>query len=142
MDKIIITDEEVYKLVTLLNNPWSYGKIIELNGVRFEMNPTHKVPGTVFEQYLMGEDLLNYRKKIFTGRSLLQIKNAFIQLGFMDPIYNSNNNTSSFSPIKHEFDNICINRLFNMISNNTEKTNETSDKLNILVDVLDLKQAI
>ena len=144
MDKFIITDQEVDKIVTLLkkSNRGFYFDTIEFDGIQFAMCPKFKVPGEVFEQTLKGEDLINHWKKIFSGRSLLQIKNALIQLSLMNPIRDNGMDTYSFSLVKHEFDNICMNRLFNMVSSINDKTNDTTDKFNILVDVLDLKQTI
>jgi len=143
MDQIIITDQEVDKLVTLLkkSSMGFYFDTIEFDsGIQFAMNPTFIVPGEIFERTLKGDNLINYWKKIFSGRSLSQIKNAFIKLRLMNPIRDSSSDTYSFSLIKHEFDNICMDRMFSMISNINDKTNDTSDKLNILIDVLDLKQ--
>jgi len=144
MDKFIVTAEEIDIIIMLIkkNRRGFFYEFIEFDNVKFAMRPTIEISKGSYVDYLEDQDLINYWRKIFSGRSLLQIKNALTELGLMNYVLNRSDNTISCSLIKHEFDNICMNRLFNAISSINDKTNDVSDKLNILTDVLDLKQVV
>ena len=143
MYKIIITEQEIEQLVAAFPSP-HYGKL-KFDNEEYECTPFITIQNHLFlsRSYMSGAELFEYRKKIFTGRSLMQIKKALTDMGLMDATCKypkANETTSSFYSIKHEFDNICMNRTFSMMLDLTEKMNNISDQFNILIDVLSLNQ--
>src|SRR5690606_40256307 len=144
MYKFIVTAEEIDIIIMLIkkNRRGFFYEFIEFDNVKFAIRITIEMSKGSYVDYLEDQDLINYWRKIFSRRSLLQIKNALTELGLINYVLNRSDNTISCSMINHEFDNICMNRLFNAISSINDKTNDVSDKLNILTDVLDLKQVV
>src|SRR5690606_41349856 len=142
MDKIIITEQEIDRLVAAL--PKNHHGSIEFDNNTYLITPRIRVNYiTYFEDKNMeGNELNEYRKKIFCGRSIMQIKNALTNAGLMDAMCENQafRTVSSFHLIKHEFDNISMDRTFSMMINLTEKINNMSDQFNILIDVLSLNQ--
>lgn len=143
MDKIIITEQEIERLVSAL--PLIHYGSIKFDNDTYLMTPRIRIDYVTYfeDKNIEGNDLIEYRKKIFNGRSLLQIKNALTDMGLMNATCKypkANETVSSFYSIKHEFDNICMNRTFSMMLDLTEKINNISDQFNILIDVLSLNQ--